>query len=192
MTAAVKLKTTETQPAAAQAPISRRQRHEMAGRAFKSAYDALSKGDRASLRHDDVSLQRSFWACLGASRKAAGLYASTQEIEAVFSHAIPLFALKHMQGINPKHGKNLGELMQHPELKARRVEGVMSESNISTLCEQIESISTIAKLSLDYGVLIADLIEFNNDSGQVRRKWARSLYLNFTSVDLSSARRATN
>lgn len=192
MTAIAQVKTTSKQQTAPATPVSRRQRYEIAGRAFKAAYDALPKGDRASLRHDHVDLQKSFWTCLGASRKAAGLQLSTPELETVFTHAIPLFALKHLQGANPKHGKNLGELLQHPDLTARRVESVMSESNLATLCEQVESVSTIAKLQLDYGVLIADLIEFDHDSGSIRRKWARSLYLNFTSVDLSAARRATN
>lgn len=162
---------------------SQRRRNEAAGRAFRSAYERLSPGERSGLRQGDPFTQAAFWSCVAAAKTLAGIAAgSTSEatLERVLAFMVPLLSLK----TSNNNGQNLGALIRDKggALSPRRIETIFSEPDTATLCEHIESVATIAKLSIDFGVLLDDLITFQFKPIDVRRRWSRSLFVGMEPV----------
>ncbi|MCP4700883.1 MAG: hypothetical protein GY862_29120 [Gammaproteobacteria bacterium] len=142
-----------------------------AGRAFKQAFDELNNADKSILRRGDrdPATLRAFWDCMNTAqlRKRVDFYVKL----------LPLLDL--LQGC--EDGKNLGAFLRRHtrDIALRRVEALFAATDLTETLENLESVAAIVKgkgASLDFGVLVHDLIRFQYDPNQVRRNWAQECF----------------
>lgn len=147
-----------------------------AGRRLKQAHDAMDAGERAALRRDGAELTAGFWRCVEQARIAGMLTAEElHHSEDVIRLMMPLCAMRHLNG-GSENGKDVGTSLRHCDIAQRRIDALLGERDLEGVVEQLESVFTIAKAPVDFGVLLRDLIRFKWDPLGTRRAWAKSYF----------------
>lgn len=159
-----------------------------AGRAFVKTLRTLTPADRAELRRDDPFVCETFWTCMKAAHQAA-LAAGVRperfrQMECTLAVMVPLLALGVERFTDT--GRDVGRLLHDSRVTPRRVEAVLTEHSLHGFIDSLEGVLRASRIHLDFGILLGDLIEFQEDRVEARRRWSRSLFLGFEPVALGN------
>lgn len=148
-------------------------RRKAVGMAFKSAFDALTRGDRAMLRRaDDPFALAGFWQCIREAEDATGNQVPTSE-RLILQKMLPLADLYNASDLD------VGQMLKTAKINLRRAEVILASRDLDDVIQNLVAISGIHKAAeegMNFGFLLQDLHSFNYDSSRARMRWADNYF----------------